>query len=50
MVARPPTDIRAQALACRNAAQQLAQLTSSAKTALLEAMADALAADAALIL
>ncbi|MEG2803509.1 glutamate-5-semialdehyde dehydrogenase [Stenotrophomonas sp.] len=50
MVASPPTDIRAQALACRHAAQQLAQLTSSAKAALLEAMADALAADAALIL
>ena len=50
MVASSPSDIRAQALACRTAAQQLAQLSSSAKTALLDAMAAALEADAALIL
>ncbi|MGE8208677.1 MAG: glutamate-5-semialdehyde dehydrogenase [Stenotrophomonas rhizophila] len=50
MVASSPSDIRAQALACRTAAQQVARLSSSAKTALLDAMAAALEADAALIL
>jgi len=50
MVASSPSDIRAQALACRNAAQHLAQLSSTAKTALLEAMAAALEADADAIL
>ena len=48
MVASSPSDIRAQALACRTAAQQLAQLSSGAKTALLDAMAAALETDAAL--
>jgi glutamate-5-semialdehyde dehydrogenase len=43
-------DIRTQALACRDAAQALAQLSSEAKTALLHAMADALDADADSIL
>lgn len=43
-------DIRAQALACRNAALQLAQLSSTAKMALLEAMAAALEADTDAIL
>ncbi len=43
-------DIRTQALACRDAARQLAQLSSTAKTALLEAMAAALEADADAIL
>jgi len=42
--------IRQLALACRQASQQLAQLTAAAKTALLQAMADALEADAADIL
>lgn len=50
MVASPITDIRAQALACRNAAQQLAQLSSPAKAALLESMAAALEADTDAIL
>lgn len=50
MVASSPSDIRAQALACRDAAQQLAQLSSTAKAALLEAMAAALEADADAIL
>ncbi|MEG0185910.1 MAG: glutamate-5-semialdehyde dehydrogenase [Stenotrophomonas sp.] len=50
MVASSPSDIRAQALACRTAAQQVARLSSSAKTALLDAMAAALEADATLIL
>ncbi len=43
-------DIRTQALACRAAAQTLAQLSASAKTALLNRMADALDADADAIL
>jgi len=43
-------DIRTQALACRDAAQVLAQLSSEAKAALLTAMADALDADADAIL
>ncbi|WP_145480109.1 glutamate-5-semialdehyde dehydrogenase [Stenotrophomonas rhizophila] len=43
-------DIRTQALACRAAAQVLAQLSSEAKAALLTAMADALDADADAIL
>ena len=43
-------DIRIQALACRAAAQYLAQLSSSAKTALLNGMADALDADTDAIL
>ena len=43
-------DLRQQALACRNAAQQLAQLSAADKTALLMAMAAALEEDAALIL
>lgn len=43
-------DIRTQALACRDAARQLAQLSSTAKTAVLEAMAAALEADADAIL
>lgn len=43
-------DLRQQALACRNAAQQLAQLSAANKTALLMAMAAALEEDAALIL
>ena len=43
-------DIRIQALACRAAAQHLAQLSSSAKTALLNGMADALDADTDTIL
>ena len=50
MVASSPSDIRAQALACRDAAQQLAQLSSTAKAALLEAMAAALETDADAIL
>ena len=50
MVASSPSDIRTQALACRDAAQQLAQLSSTAKAALLEAMAAALEADADAIL
>ena len=43
-------DLRQQALACRNAAQQLAQLSAVDKTSLLMAMAAALEEDAALIL
>jgi glutamate-5-semialdehyde dehydrogenase len=50
MVASPTLDIRTQALACRDAAQVLAQLSSAAKAALLHAMADALDADAETIL
>ncbi len=50
MVASPTLDIRTQALACRDAAQVLAQLSSDAKAALLHAMADALDADADTIL
>ncbi len=50
MVASPTTDIRTQALACREAAQQLAQLSSAAKADLLEAMAAALDADTDTIL
>jgi len=42
--------IRAQALACRDAAQAVAALSTDAKNALLRAMADALQADAAAIL
>ncbi len=42
--------IRAQALACRAAAQAVAALSTDAKNALLRAMADALDADAATIL
>jgi glutamate-5-semialdehyde dehydrogenase len=42
--------IRSQALQCRDAAQALAQLSSAAKQALLEAMAAALEADAETIL
>ena len=42
--------IRAQALACRDAAQAIAALTPEAKAALLRAMADALQADARAIL
>ena len=42
--------IRAQALACRDAAQAVAALSTSAKNALLRAMADALDADAPTIL
>ncbi|MBB6366356.1 glutamate-5-semialdehyde dehydrogenase [Xanthomonas sacchari] len=44
------TSIRTQALHCRDAAQALAQLSSSAKQELLEAMAAALEADAEAIL
>ena len=50
MVASSSTDIRTQALACREAARHLAQLSSAAKAALLEAMAAALDADIDLIL
>ena len=42
--------IRAQALACRDAAQAVAALSTDAKNALLRAMADALQTDAAAIL
>ena len=42
--------IRAQALACRDAARAVAALSTDAKNALLRAMADALQADAAAIL
>lgn len=42
--------IRAQALACRDAAQAVAALSTDARNALLRAMADALDADAAAIL
>ena len=45
-----PLSIRAQALACRAAAQAVAALSTDAKNALLRAMADALDADAATIL
>lgn len=44
------TSIRAQALACRDAAQAVAALSTDAKNALLRAMADALDADAQKIL
>lgn len=44
------TSIRAQALACRDAAQAVAALSTDAKNALLRAMADALDADAPPIL
>jgi glutamate-5-semialdehyde dehydrogenase len=44
------TSIRAQALACRDAAQAVAALSTDAKNALLRAMADALEADADAIL
>lgn len=44
------SSIRAQALACRDAAQAVAALSTEAKNALLRAMADALDADAAGIL
>lgn len=44
------TSIRAQALACRDAAQVVATLSADAKNALLHAMADALEADADAIL
>ncbi|MBN8213267.1 MAG: glutamate-5-semialdehyde dehydrogenase [Xanthomonadales bacterium] len=50
---RPPmsdSSIRAQALACRDAAQTVAALSTDAKNALLRAMADALQADADAIL
>lgn len=50
MVDSSITDIRTQALACRAAAQVLAQLSSGAKAALLEAMAAALEADTDAIL
>ncbi len=50
MPANPNNDIRSQALACRAAAQTLAQLSSSAKAALLNNMADALDADSDAIL
>ncbi len=46
MMADVAVDIRSQALACRAAAQVLAQLSAEAKTALLLGMADALDADA----
>jgi glutamate-5-semialdehyde dehydrogenase len=44
------TDIRGQALACREAAQAVAGLSTDAKNALLRAMGDALEADADAIL
>ena len=44
------TDIRRQALACREAAQAVAALSTEAKNALLRAMGDALDADAEAIL
>jgi glutamate-5-semialdehyde dehydrogenase len=44
------SSIRAQALACRDAAQTVAALSTDAKNALLRAMADALQADADAIL
>ena len=50
MVASSTTDIRSQALACRDAARQLAQLSASAKADLLDAMAAALEADTDAIL
>ncbi len=46
----PMTDIRTLATQCRDAAQHLAQLSSAAKAALLEAMAAALETDAEAIL
>jgi glutamate-5-semialdehyde dehydrogenase len=46
----PMSDIRSQALACRQAAQQLAQCTGVEKNALLLAMADALQANGGAIL
>ncbi|TXI47921.1 MAG: glutamate-5-semialdehyde dehydrogenase [Lysobacter sp.] len=48
--APPVSTVRAQALACRDAAQAVAALSTDAKNALLRAMADALDADAAAIL
>lgn len=48
--ASPVSAVRAQALACRDAAQAVAALSTDAKNALLRAMADALDADAAAIL
>ena len=50
MVASSTTDIRSHALACRDAARQLAQLSASAKADLLDAMAAALEADTDAIL
>jgi glutamate-5-semialdehyde dehydrogenase len=44
------SDIRTQAIACRDAARRVAQLSTSAKNALLRAMAEALEADEAAIL
>jgi glutamate-5-semialdehyde dehydrogenase len=44
------TDIKQQALQCRDAAQAIAQLPTDAKNALLRAMADAMLADQAAIL
>ena len=44
------SDIRTQAIACRDAARRVAQLSTSAKNALLRAMAEALEADEATIL
>lgn len=44
------SDIRSQAIACRDAARRIAQLPTSAKNDLLRAMAAALEADEALIL
>ncbi len=44
------SDIRSQALACREAAQAVAALSTEAKNALLRAMGDALDADAETIL
>ena len=44
------SDIRTQAIECRNAAQAMAELGSGAKNALLRAMADALCADSDAIL
>lgn len=49
-LAPPMSAVRAQALACRDAAQAVATLSTDAKNALLRAMADALDADAAAIL
>jgi glutamate-5-semialdehyde dehydrogenase len=45
-----PSSIRDQALACRDAAQAVAMLSTDAKNALLQAMADGLASDAETIL
>jgi glutamate-5-semialdehyde dehydrogenase len=44
------TSVREQALACRNAAQQVAELDAAARRQLLDAMADALAANESAIL